>query len=180
MSYSLRIVAVEDTYGVRFHDELISWLIDTGILCNSRPRIRRMPAKKCNQALYRKLVGIALAKAPNNWKILVVIDSEGRAPEEASRQDVLSHIQKRVKEHFRVAVVEPLHEAWVCLGLGGHRAICRSGKGAIRFIETTLGVRYEKRLLEKIPKMRGFTFSRLIEEHDFQAYIQSLKWLLDC
>lgn len=180
MNPNPRIVAVEDTYGVRFHNTLISWLIGRGLLCSKHPRVRRLPAKKCNHALYRKLAGIALASSPASWRILVVIDSEGRSAEEAAEQDVLSHVPEKFKQRFRVAVVEPFHEAWACLGLNGPRSTCRDKKGAIRFLERTLKGMYEKRMLEKIPAMKTFDFARLQGEKDFEAYIKNLKWLLEC
>ena len=141
MNKIYRLLVVEDTYGVRFHNFIISWLIKNKFLCDRYPKIRRLPAKKCNQALYRKIIGIVVSRNAENWKVLSVIDSEGRRPETAARQDILSHVKRNDRKRFRVVVVDPMHEAWACIGLGGQRRKCRSKYGAIEFIERVLNVK---------------------------------------
>ena len=177
------LVAVEDTYGVGFHRRLIAWLAERGLLCSGgrvRVKVRRMPAMKCNEALYRKLVGAALALARGGeWRVLVVIDSEGRPPARAARDDVLRHVKKN-RDRFRVVVVEPTHEAWACMSLGGPTGKCRTREGAVEFLERRLGEPYEKRMLERIASLADFNPQRLVGQHDFNQYVDGLRWVYGC
>ncbi|MEM1611232.1 MAG: hypothetical protein QXQ57_06275 [Sulfolobales archaeon] len=118
-----RLIFVEDTYGVRFHRELIEKIRQRGVISFSSPEVRRLPAGKCNRKIYDKIIGAILGS--RDWKVLVVIDSEGRDIEDARHKDFLVHVRNH-RDRFRVWVVEPRHEAWLCLGLGGSSTICRS------------------------------------------------------
>ena len=50
-----RYVFTEDTYGVDFHRIIIDHLYNNGLLSGVKPVVRRMPSKKCNLALARKV-----------------------------------------------------------------------------------------------------------------------------
>ena len=73
-------------------------------------------------------------------------------------------------------VVEPSHEAWLCIGLGFNRSSCRRNP-----VDTLVRGRrvksYEKRYLEKWAG--EVDVQRLQGENDFKEYVNSLKWLLE-
>jgi len=75
-------IFVEDTYGVVFHREVLSRLLTPSKA--KRIVVRRMPAKKCNPALRRKIAASILG-AGEVAGVIVVIDSEGRDPGTAAR-----------------------------------------------------------------------------------------------
>jgi len=171
------VLFVEDTYGVSFHRVILERLEEARKLPKGASRlvtVRRLPSKKCNERIYRGIAGYMLSREPDphRWRVLVVIDSEGRAPEEAAERDVLAHVKGRAP--IEVVVVEPRHEAWLCLGLGGERRICRQSPESS--IERLAGRPYEKRMLAT---MAGrVDVGRLMREADFQAYVKALEKLL--
>ena len=164
---------VEDTYGVVFHRILLDKLAANGILPGSARRlpVRRMPSKKCNQALYRKIMGYFLRH--EDWKTLIVIDSERRTASEAAETDVVRHF-KRWRDRVRVAVVEPMHEAWLCIGLCEKTSRCRSDP--VAKLTQCLGRFYEKRDLELLAGK--VDIRRLLGEEDFRRYVDLVRWLL--
>jgi len=167
-----RTVFVEDTYGVQFHRYIVDRLIETGVVQgNYQPQIRRMPAKKCNHALYRKILGALLLY--RSWRAIIIIDSEGKPSNEAAENDVLSHFE-RYRDRVRVVVVEPRHEAWLCIGLGGEPLKCR--RSPEDQLSMLLRRPYSKHLLATMSRHVGL--ERLISERDFREYIEALKWLM--
>jgi len=167
------VVYVEDTYGVEFHRVLLEKLAESKVLqsSNLRPVIRRMPAKKCNQALYKKIMGYLIRY--QDWRVLIVIDSEHRGAKEAAESDVLRHF-RRWRDRVKVAVVEPMHEAWLCIGLCGSPRRCRNDP--IGELSHRLGRPYEKRYLARLAK--EIDINKLRGEHDFEKYVEQLNWLL--
>lgn len=170
-----RYVFVEDTYGVFFHRALINKLAKNGDLelLVHPPIVRRLPAKKCNQAISRKILAI-LIDYPN-WKIVTVIDSEYRRPGEAVK-DITLHFNDEQLKRLRVVVVHPMHEAWLCIGLGGKHHRCRDNP--IEEIERIIGKPYEKYMLKTLA--RKIDIKLLLREKDFQNYIDCLQWLYKC
>jgi len=169
-----RLLLVEDTYGVEFHRNIIDMLVENAIVsCCCKPRIEGLPAGKCNQALRRKV----LAKVFNqpSWRTLIVIDSERKLIEEAER-DILSHFGQEHSQHLKVVIVDPRHEAWLCIGMGLDRGSCRSDPELE--ISKAIGTDYEKRMLGKLATR--VSIESLLEEPDFQSYLEGLRWLLDC
>ncbi len=175
-----RLVLVEDTYGAIFHRTLINKLIElcegrkleTESLCGNtrtrKPRIRRLPAKKCNPAMANHARAIV---AGSPWRILVVIDSEGKP--DAPDYFVRRRFRRDELDDIRVVTVEPMHEAWLCIGLGGDRRICR--RDPIQAVQRLLNSYYEKRMLAKLaPRIH---VEILIGERDFDEYLDCLKWL---
>ncbi len=107
-----KMMIVEDTYGVDFHRELLCKL--GGI--NMNLEIRRLPTGKCNNALRRKVLANALSGSSMAFKVIFVIDEEGKGMNNAVN-DVLMHM-KELEDRIRVVVVQPRHETWLCIGLG--------------------------------------------------------------
>ncbi len=167
------IILVEDTYGIDFHRSIIHRLYGKNQLRGLS--IKRIPAKECNPSIARKVKAMLLDKDRSAWKVLIVVDSEGRRPE---------YVAKRVMEHFegdkdqylkvKVTVINPCHEAWLCIGLGIGRAACRSDpKAAIERISNTI---YSKRYLAQWAEKMDI--SRLEKEGDFRKYRELLDQLI--
>lgn len=110
------------------------------------------------------------------WRILVVIDSEGRLPREAVENDIVWQV-RRHRERFSVIAAVPRHEAWLCIGLGGDWGGCRSRPEG--FLSRYAGRPYDcktKHLLAGLA--RGMDVCRLIGEEGFVEYLAGLCWLL--
>ena len=171
-----RLILVEDTYGVRFHRKMINKILGYS------PRdliIERVPAKECNPAIERKVKAMIMdIDDTYNAKILIVLDSEGLNPDTV-KENILKHFKRtRHIQHsnIRVVVVEPNHEAWLCIGLGYSKTSCR------RYPKDTLirnrGIKsYEKRYLDQWADK--INIRNLQGEKDFTEYRESLNWLLD-
>jgi len=164
-----RLVLVEDTYGVEFHR-----VLHEKLSLEPRPRVERLPAKKCNPKIYKSIMGKLLGRP--TWQVLVVIDLEDHpSPGDAAQRDFCVHVRRR-QERFRVAVAVPRHEAWLCTGLTGRIAECSSRPE--RVLETLLGRPYEKRDLARLaPRVE---VGLLRARKDFQHYLELLEWLLSC
>ena len=169
-----RVIFVEDTYGREFHRVIIDKLVEHRVIeFSTRPSIQRMPAKKCNHSLTRKvkarLFSISL------WRCLFVIDSEGRRKSIAER-DVLDHFRD-VKNNIRVVVISPRHEKLLCLGLGGNVSSCKnSPEDTIVRLLQRRGLRvkaYEKDFLRRYA--RYINIDHLINDPDFKEYIRALR-----
>ena len=174
MKGAYRLLLVEDTYGVEFHRKLVDMLVERAIVsCCCKPRIERIPAGKCNQALRRKV--LAKVFDESSWKALIVIDSERRSIEEAER-GILNHFGREHSQHLKVVVVDPRHEAWLCIGMGLGRGSCRSDPELE--ISKAIGTDYEKHMLGKLAAR--VSIESLLGEPDFQSYLEGLRWLLDC
>jgi len=171
-----RIIKVEDEHGVGFHRVLLEKLRERGVLSGSfhDPPIERLDAGKCNPKLARTILSRLLRV--DSLKVLFVIDSEGKT--NAAYNDVLKHFEKRSgagRLNVEVVVVEPRHEAWLCIGLGGKREKCRSKpEEVISRIKNEL---YEKRRLSDWA--RDVEIEYLLDESDFKEYIQKVRWLLE-
>jgi len=170
LSTAARVVYTEDTYGVEFHGKILEKLIEKDIISGSRPHIERIPSGICNEALARKVRARLLDYAER--RVVFVIDQEDLSRDEAP-QRVLGHFRDREKEDIRVVVVKPMHEAWLCIGLGLDRVKCRHDPVA----EITRSKKrvYEKRLLGELASQ--VDIDRLLSEDDFKDYINALKWL---
>jgi len=168
-----KLIFVEDSYGVDFHRKLLERLKTLNLInVSSNPKIFRIPTTGCNQALVRKtkarIIGVS------SWRMLFVIDSEGLSIEEASRR-VLEHFEPVERVLIRVAVVKPMHEAWLCIGLGGDRSRCRDNP--IYELSKLLNKPYDdKSLLAKYVERIDIT--KLLSEEDFNTYLDHLRWLL--
>jgi len=110
----------------------------------------------------------------SSWKILFVIDSERLSAEEATNR-ILEHFKSKERKRVRVAVVQPMHEAWLCIGLGGDRSKCRNDP--IYELSKLLNKQYEKPFLAKY--IDNINAERLRAEEDFKAYLVQLEWLYD-
>lgn len=167
-----RYVFVEDTHGARFHRILIRKLIMSNYLNlpDYPPIIRRLPAKKCNQAISRKILAIFVDYA--DWKIVAVIDSEHKEPSNAMK-DVTMHFDSEHQKRLRIVVIHPMHEAWLCIGLGVKPGKCRNSP--IEEIQIKIGKPYGKPMLGKLAQR--IKIQPLLKERDFQEYIDAIKWL---
>jgi len=105
-------------------------------------------------------------------KAVFVIDSEGR--EVGTAVSEISRHFKELKDRFRVVVVVPRHEAWLCIGLGFDAARCRNSPEHVLSMERG---RYEKRHLAEW--VREIDVERLMWEGDFIDYVAALRWLSD-
>ena len=177
---TLRLILVEDTYGVGFHREIIRKLYEKKILSGPTPKIGRLPAKKCNPAIIRK----TLAKTIDHdkAKIIIVIDTERRNPQTAIKQDVIQHLEnhfknKRKPENITIntTTVDPNHEAWLCIGLGGTPEKCRQNPQ--QTIETIINRKYSKDMLEQ--KAKQVNIENLLKAKDFKKYTELLKQIKD-
>jgi len=169
-----RLLLVEDAYGVEFHRKLVDTLVERAIVsCCCKPRIERLPAGKCNQALRRKV--LAKVFDESSWRALIVIDSERKSIEEAER-DILSHFGQGHSQYLKMVIVDPRHEAWLCIGMGLGRGSCRSDPE--REISKAINADYEKHMLGKLATR--VSIGLLLGEPDFQSYLEGLRWLLDC
>jgi len=105
---------------------------------------------------------------------VLVVDSEGLDVEEASRR-ILEHFKPEEKTSIRVTVVQPKHETWLCIGLGGDRPRCRDDP--TYELSRLLNKPYdEKSLLAKYVELIDIT--KLLTEKDFKDYLNNLTWLL--
>jgi hypothetical protein len=174
-----RIIKVEDSHGVAFHIELIKKLKERGLLGDTghNPLVERLNTGKCNPKLARAI--LAQLVRENRLKVLFVVDSEGRA--DVAYNDIRKHFEKKrpgvERLDVKVVVVEPRHEAWLCIGLGGDRKKCRSNPEDV--ISRIKNNQYEKWRLGDWA--RDVDIGNLLGESDFKEYIQGVKWLLeDC
>lgn len=172
-----RIIKVEDTHGVDFHRELIEKLKEKGVLRGDlhNPLIERLDTGKCNPKLAR--VTLSRLLGVDRLKVLFVIDSEGKT--NAAYSDIRRHFEKKsiAQLSIEVVVVEPRHEAWLCIGLGGDKRKCRNNpEEVISGIKNSI---YEKKRLSEWA--RDIEINYLLNESDFKEYIRGVKWLLeDC
>ena len=171
-----RYVFVEDTYGVDFHRFLLEKLIvfDEELLREIQgrmPVIRRLPAKKCNPAIAKKVRAVLFGQ--ENWKMLVVIDTENRKVNE-SIDSVRRHFKRSELKRTRLVTVHPRHEAWLCMGIGGDKKACRNDPESV--ISRLIRRRYEKYMLSSMANR--VDIRRLLGENDFQKYVSLLKWLV--
>ena len=173
-----RFILVEDTYGVGFHRFLVEKLFENKVLLEDkpkskpRPRVRRLPAKKCNPSLSRKVRAILFDH--DLWKVLVVIDTEYRSLNKALR-DVADHFTEKELKNMRLVAVNPKHEAWLCIGIGGDRRACRSRPEDT--ISRIIGRPYEKYMLSSLTSR--LNIEPLLTEEDFEEYVNALKWLIN-
>lgn len=165
------IIYVEDTYGVEFRRTLLKKLRGAlGRDCiGYMPPVRRMPAKKCNPSLRRKMLAPVALK--RKWSIIVVIDSEGKSPEAARHEDVLRHFPPGERSRVAVAVVEPRHEAWLCTGLGYEPQGCRR-RPEEHLVRQSGMKSWSKQLLGKWASR--IEPRRLLTLSDFQDYVRVL------
>jgi len=166
-----RIILVEDTYGVGFHKTVIEKLKEVKELDNSfNPRIERLPTGKCNPGLRGKVIS---RSSSENAKILIVVDTENNPNEVRHCMDrILSSIPHNI--HIDVVLVNPRHETWLCMGLGGDRTRCRQDpEHELRKLRDVRD--YRKEYLNKWAK--DIDVHKLLEEHDFRKYIEVLKQL---
>jgi hypothetical protein len=175
-----RIIKVEDTHGVDFHRELVEKLKERGVLSSSlrNPRIERLDTGKCNPKMVRTI--LARMSRIDRLKVLFLIDSEGRAG--VAYNDILQHFVKHFKKKpeakrldVKVVVVEPKHEAWLCIGLGGDKRKCRNNPE-----EVISGIKNDEYKKERLSGWaRDIEINYLLNESDFEEYIQGVKWLLE-
>lgn len=172
----LRIIIVEDSYGIGFHREIIGKLKKEGYLDNSfNPRIERLDTGKCNPKLRRSIYSRYMDSEA--LKILFVIDSEGRA--NAAHEDITRHFNGRAPLREKVlsidvVAVDPRHEAWLCIGLGGDPKKCRQTP------EYTIS-----RIKKKQYDWKGYLaewandikIDYLLNENDFKTYVKKLTQL---
>ena len=169
-----RIIYVEDTYGEGFHRKILEKLKKVGLVASSlNPRVERLPAGKCNTALRRKVLAKAAAASGAALKVVFVVDSEGNP--EAPYSAVLRHFEEApLVVSAKVVSVDPRHEAWLCIGLGGDRRGCRVSPEEV--LSRLRRTRYEsKRYLEEWAN--GIEVRYLLNEPDFRSYLECLGWL---
>jgi len=167
-----RLIFVEDSYGIDFHKKLLDKLKTLNIIKMSRnPKIFRIPTTGCNQALARKV--LARVVGASSWNMLFVIDSERLSAEEAKNR-ILEHFKLEERKQVRVAIVQPMHEAWLCIGLGGNRSKCRDDP--VYELSKLLNKQYEKPFLAKY--VDNIDVKKLQAEEDFKAYLDQLEWLI--
>jgi len=168
-----RLLIVEDTYGVDFHRELLEKLIANGIIDSSpAPRIARKPAEKCDKALRRRVLARAVEEP---LKVLFVIDTEGEM--NAEEAFVLRHFKAMPQYvQVRVATVEPKHEAWLCIGLGGNKLSCRRDP-VFELCKLRNVTEFKKEYLGKWANRLDIT--KLLDESDFNRYLDYLRWIMD-
>lgn len=168
-----RLLIVEDTYGVEFHRKLLEKLRASGIISSSpTPRIERKPAEKCDKALMRRVLARAV-EGP--VKVLFVIDTEGEANAEES--SVLRHFKGTPQYvQVRVTTVEPKHEVWLCIGLGGNRSSCRR-EPELELCRLRGVAEYRKEYLGDWADR--LDVDKLLGERDFQRYLEYLRWIME-
>ncbi len=167
-----RLMLVEDVYGVEFHRQLLAKLG----LSSNMPRIERIPAKECNPAVVRKVKAKLLGMGTlETAKVVVVLGSENQPPEHV-KQRVLMHFEKdpQLSNRVRVAVVEPRHETWLCIGLGLDPHRCRAAPEDLIARARNLRT-YEKHHLAKLAK--NMDTQRLASLRDFREYLEAIEWL---
>jgi len=167
-----RFLLVEDTYGVEFHRHIVEELINRNVIAGFKPRIERIPAGLCNQALYRKV----LAKVFNCsiWRVLFLIDIEDRDINEAEAS-VKSHFKQEYCPNIRIIAIHPKHEAWLCIGIGLNKQKCRAD--SISEIQRSRNLVYDKHLLADLAGQ--INIDNLLLENDFREYVNSLIWLTE-
>ena len=168
-----RLLYVEDTYGVDFHREIVSRLVSMRLLPRgNRPEIRRLPARKCNPGLAKKILARILGY--HEYRILIVVDKEDNTVREARRL-ILGHFDRRVRSFLRLVVVDPRHEKWLCIGLSDNIRNCRTRPE--HKISLLKGFRYEKIHLSSLANQ--VDIERLLSNaHDFRDYVEKLRWLM--
>jgi len=167
-----RFIFVEDTYGVDFHKELINKISSHGVTVKIDD-VRRLPAKECNPAILRKIKAALLDTYPIRAKVVIVVDSECESATSV-KQKILRHFKKAEGIDVRIIVVEPRHEAWLCIGLGYNRRKCRSIPDDIIAREKHLKA-YDKQYLARFA--RHINLNYLYKEEDFKNYVDALKWI---
>ncbi len=170
------ILLVEDTYGVGFHRTIIEKLRENNQLSQTKIRVERLPAKKCNPAIIRKILAKTIDK--KKTRIIIVIDTENRDPKTAIEKDIKQHLENHFKNktkprnlEIHITTIHPYHEAWLCIGLGANKQKCR--KNPIQQIETLLNTKYEKHMLAT--QAKHIDINKLKEEKDFKQYLKLLK-----
>ncbi len=73
-------------------------------------------------------------------------------------------------------MVSPRHEAWLCIGLGLDRRACRIHPEDLIADRRNLKS-YEKRYLASLA--RNIDVAKLMNEPDFEEYIDALRWLFE-
>jgi hypothetical protein len=168
----LRIVFVEDTYGKEFHMAIMRKLRENDELDPSVGiRVDSRPVRKCDAKLRRIVLSRPEVIEGERVKVLFVIDSEGKPNAE---DVVLMHFSDLPDNVFvRVVTVNPMHEAWLCIGLGGDKRVCRQDPvGAL----SRLRGDYEKRYLGEWASR--VDIGNLMPEQDFGEYLSALRWLV--
>ena len=182
----VKLVLVEDTYGVEFHKTLINKLREKALLDKNMdtPLVKRLPARECNPKILRETRAIIASKTRptrreiEESKILVVIDQESQ-PREEARQRVLKHFKPRhgnqpVPRTVRVVVVEPRHETWLCIGLGlDPRSCTKDPETAIT--RKTKAKSYSKDMLARLAP--HIDPGKLLGRRDFREYLEALRQL---
>jgi len=171
-----KLLLVEDTYGVKFHKVILGKLREITNVDVQGLKVRRVPAKECNEAISRKVKAILMDEVRES-KVLIVVDSEDRNPDYAVEK-VIMHFKddKVLGGRVRVVVVVPRHESWLCMGLGMQASVCRSRpEDAIVRVKKLKS--YEKDYLTKLAK--GVDVRKLMSEEDFRKYVEAIKWLLE-
>ncbi|MGC8544000.1 MAG: hypothetical protein ACP5NQ_08665 [Vulcanisaeta sp.] len=161
------VLFVEDSYGVYFHSELMSKLRALNII-NVNPKIKRLPTGKCNNALRKKVLAVTVSE--DQFKIVFVIDEEGKGVDNAVN-DVLTHM-RGVEDRVKVVVVRPMHETWLCIGLGYDKVKCR--KSPIDELRRNRRD-YKKEYLAEWARYVDVKY--LVNEDDFKDYLNALNWL---
>jgi type II secretory pathway component GspD/PulD (secretin) len=165
-----KLVFVEDTYGIQFHRVIMEKLKDIGVLGNDfNPKIERLPTGKCNPGLRSKII----ARTDREAKVLIIIDTESNLNKVKS---CIEEIFKEVPDNIRIDTiyVDPKHESWLCIGLGGDRVKCRQDpEHELRRLKSVRD--YSKDYLSKWAK--DVDVSRLRGETDFKDYENKLKQL---
>ncbi len=168
----LRIVFAEDTYGKKFHMAIIRKLRENNELSPSVGiRVDSRPVRKCDAKLRRIVLGRPEVIEGERVKVLFVIDSEGKLNAE---DDVLMHFSDLPDNVLvKVVTVIPMHEAWLCIGLGGDKRVCRQDPiGAL----IRLRGGYDKRYLGEWASQ--VDIGNLMPEQDFGEYLSALRWLV--
>ncbi|GAB6947150.1 hypothetical protein JCM16161A_12800 [Vulcanisaeta sp. JCM 16161] len=100
-----------------------------------------------------------------------MIDEESRGKDRAVN-DVLTYMMG-FEDRVRVVLVQPKHEAWLCIGLGFDKIKCRKQpEDVLRYNKGN----YEKRYLAEWAN--NVDIGKLRNEPDFQDYLDALNWLL--
>ena len=169
----LHIMFVEDTYGKEFHMAIIRKLRETNELGPSVGiRVDSRPVRKCDVKLRRIILGKREVIEGELVKVLFVTDSEGKPNAE---DDLLSHFKNLPGNvHIRVVTVNPMHEAWLCIGLGGNKRVCR--QDPVHALIRLRGNFYEKKYLGEWACQ--VDINSLMPEQDFREYLSALKWLI--
>ncbi len=171
-----KLLLVEDTYGVKFHKVILRKLQGVINVNAQGLVVRRVPAKECNEAISRKVKAILMDEVRES-KVLIVVDSEDRNPDDAVEK-VITHFRndKALGDRVRVVTVVPRHESWLCIGLGLRASTCRNyPEDAIVRVKKLKS--YRKDYLTKFAA--DVDIRRLINEVDFKEYVKAIRWLLE-